>query len=524
MDTLTPEQKSQVDEFLVITGADAQDDETSSKVASLLSHHGFNLNNAVLAFFDTGLETPQPPVEPELPEFESIGSASGAERFESTVVHRNLQDEFSMDHFMPRLPKAPRISNRWQFDLGIQMSRRAASLLEKPQETEEEKPRRTSILWIILLIIPKAFSFIFSLLKFITSFALSPVLRPTNRHFNYDEYEEGYDYATDLKRIENSTDFNISTQEFNKVHEISQREYDFLLLVLVDNKSEKFVENLLLLEQFTTLFHKSTGTYKDTQIYINNVDKSPEAFELEKTYKARRFPYVALVANVSNSPAVMSSMSITYKSNLYLGDDEEEAAQVTARVVRNVNKCLTSYSPQLVTKKYDKQEIEMSRLIKEQQDNAYLESLQQDKVKKQEKERKLQEKITSEKLKELKASYLTYLADCAWFEKQVEGASPKDLIRVSIKLPHGKRVIQKFLKSASLNEIHLFVELQLFESNEIDLREIDLEDYFDKFPFQFELFKPLPKVTLPSSVQTIEEFGELKSGDSILVEYLDELE
>lgn len=526
MDTLTPEQTAQVDEFLIITGTDAQDPDTSTKVAALLSHHGFNLNNAVLAFFDTGLEVPEPPQEiPQDSPFDDIAATSGAERFESTVIHRNLQDEFSMDHFLPKLPKAPHISNKWQFDLGIHMSRRAASLLEKtPLPTSEtDRPKRSSFLWIILLIIPKAFSFLFSLLRFITNFASSPVYRPVNRLFNYDDYEEGYDYFTDLKRIENSPNFNISTVDFNKSHELSQREYDFLLMILVDNDTENFVQELLMLEQFSTLFDKTVGTFKDTRIYISNIDKSPEAFEVAKTYKARRFPYVSLIGNVSNNPAVMSSMSITYKSNLYLGDSEEDSAQVISRMLKNVTKCLTSYSPQLVTKKYDKQEIEMSRLIKEQQDEAYLESLQQDKVKKQEKERKLQEQITSENLRSLKNSYLLYLASSDWFQKQVEGASPSELVRVSVKLPNGKRVIQKFLKSATLNEVHLFVELQLFDGvSEVEQTEIDLQDYFDKIGFMFELFKPLPKVTLPSSMQTIEEFGQLKSGDSILVEYLDD--
>lgn len=522
---LSPENNLQVEEFVVITGIDALDPEIRVKAAALLSHHGFNLNNAVLAFFDSGLDLPpEPETIPEISPFEDAAASSGAERFEGSAVHRNLQDEFAMDHFLPKLPKAPRISNKWQFELGIHMSRRAATLLEKrlPLVGTSEPPKRPSIFWIIL-IIPRAFSLLISLLRFLTGFGSSSVFTPAIRKFNYDEYEEGYDYAVELKPVECSSNFNISTSNFNKRHEASQTDYDFLLVVLVDNNSTSFAETILLSEQFRDFFDGTSGTFKDSQIYMSNIEKSPEALEVAKTYKAKRFPYVCLMGNVSNNPSVMSSMSIVYKSNLYLSESEEEVSQIVTRMFRHINKCLTNYSPQLVTKKYDKQEIELSRLIKEKQDEAYLESLQQDKVKKQEKERKLQEELSSKNLQNLKNGYITHLISTDWFQKRVEGISPEDLLRVSIKLPNGKRVIQKFLKTAPLKEVHLFVELQLFDKPE-DVEEVAMEpeEYYENFSFGFELFKPLPKVTLPSSMQSIEEFGELRSGDNILVEFLDE--
>lgn len=525
---LSPQHNLQVEEFVVITGIDALDPETSSKAAVLLSHHNFNLNNAVLAFFETGLDLPpEPEPIPELSPFNDDAVTSGAERFEGSIVHRNLQDDFAMDQFLPKLPKAPRISNKWQFDLGIHMSRRADALLEKelpetPTSTSQPS-KRPSIIWMILLIIPRAFSLLFSLLRLLTGFRSSSVFTLPTRSFNYEDYEEGYDYAVDLKSIENSSNFDISTTNFDECHESSQTNFDFLLVVLVDDRSSSFAENILLSEQFRDFFDKTTGTYKDTQIYMSNIEKSPEAFEVSKVYKAKRFPYVCLLGNVSNNPAVMSSMSIVYKSNLFLGDSEEDNSQIVNRMFRHINKCLTNYSPQLVTKKYDKQEIEMCRLIKEKQDEAYLESLQQDKVKKEEKERKLKEEISNKNLQNLKVGYLTHLASSEWFLKRVDEIAPKDLVRVSIKLPNGKRVIQKFLKTAPLKEVHLFVELQLFDNPE-DVEAVDMEpdEYYGYFEFGFELFKPLPKLTLPSSMQSIEEFGELRSGDNILVEYLDE--
>lgn len=47
-----------------------------------------------------------------------------------------------------------------------------------------------------------------------------------------------------------------------------------------------------------------------------------------------------------------------------------------------------------------------------------------------------------------------------------------------------------------------------------------VEEFCEKFTFNFELFKPLPKVVVPAEKLTIEEFQEIKLGDNILVEYL----
>ncbi|PSK41423.1 hypothetical protein C7M61_001105 [Candidozyma pseudohaemuli] len=522
MDSLTDEQKSVLDEFVAITNVSLEDEDKAEKSVILLQNHSFNLNNAVLSFFESGLDNVQrnpTPIEEPTP-LDSL--ASGFERFESNAVHRNLHDEFVLDHLLPKLPKAPKISNHWQFDLGIHMSRRALAVSEK---TEAESPavvqKKPSILWIILLIIPRAFSMLFSFLKFMLGWNSSPLYKALPSLFNWDTYDETYDITSIAEGI-NPTELHLRTTDFNKCHEESQKDFKFLTTILVDDSCVEFARQFLQSPHLKLLLEECP----DNEIYLANVDKSPEAFEVAQTYKIRRLPYVMLVGNVTRNPQVMSSMSIIFKSNI-LFDIDDEQQQVVNKVLRSLKKSVNHFNPQLVSKRYDKQEMELSRLLKEKQDEAYLESLAQDREKKQEKQRKEAEESLKKELEQMRKNFIQTLVEKAWFEEQAQEATPKDLIRVSFKIPDGRRVIQKFPKSMPVVALYLFVETQLSQREENEAyeeSELTIEEFCEKFDFNFELFKPFPKVNLPCEQQTIEEFNGLKLGDNIMVEYLGESE
>lgn len=517
-------------EFAAVTGISLDEPEVLVKAQALLSRHNQNLNNAVLAFFENGLDSPDPQ---ELVPIETIAdtgnNASGAERHESFPVHRNLQHEFHYHSLLPRFPKAPRISNNWQFELGIHVSM-------KEQETKEEAtskdlptppPKKSPLWWLILLIFPKALSMLFSLVRFLLGFsAPSSVRRISNKKFNYDNYELGYNFERDLRLIDAASNYNIHTSGFNQWHEESKKEYEFMFMVLVDNESFAFVEQLLLAPEFDALFNKNTGEFKSSKLYFSNVEKDPEAFEVYKNYRLRRFPLIVLLGNVSNDPAVMSSMSIIYRSKFSFKETDAITGFNTPSLgdtVSHVKHILADYSPQLVTKRFDKQEMEFSRMLKVQQDEAYLESLQQDIIKKQEKVLKTQQEATEAHRVRNRMTFLHHIKSNGVFQSQVEHASVADTVRVAIKMPDGKRVIQKFLRTAPVNEVYLFTETQLVEiEGEIDEDlPMGIEQYCQEYQFNFELIKPMPKVVLPATLRTIEEFGALKSGDNILVEYLD---
>lgn len=525
MDSLPQPHQDSVNEFIAITDIPA-DDEHLSKAIALLEYHDFNLNNSVLAFFERGLDLPQesshtpvPDLIPDLTPF-----ASGVERFESTAMHRNLQSEFVMTHLFPKLMKASRIPNRWVSDLATYKSQQEKDL--KKEESEKADPtsaKKPLVWWMLLLIFPKTITLILTALRYLFRFN-RVVYESRPNKFNFLDYDSLYSILHDINASEELAQYDVATENFNETHEHCQREYEFLLTILVDDNSIELIRILIKNSSFKAMFNRSTGEFKECRLFIANVDKSPEALEVAQVYRYRKIPYLFAAANVSSDPAVMSSMALIYKANCYLGDAEEKDLLV-GKITRALRKSCTDFSPQLITKRYDKQEMELSRLLKEKQDEAYLESLQSDIIKKQEKVMKQKAEDCKKELARKKAAYLSHLLKTEYFTNVAKEASTSESVRIAIKLPNGKRIVQKFLKSAKLCEIYLFVETQMFESElEEVAEEIEHDEYIKDIGFTFEMFKPLPKCVLPSTLNSIEEFGELKSGDTVLIEYTDDYE
>ena len=518
MDTLSPPQQETFNECVAITDISC-DENILPKAIALLERHDFDLNNSVLAFFDRGIEGPPEEEHGLFPEPEDGLLSSSAERFESSAVHRNLQKDFVMNDLFPKLMKASRIPNRWVGDLRIYRARKEPS---EKGDAQAPAPRKPSVWWMLLLVFPKTLTLILTALRYLLGLN-SITYEKTPAKFDYSKYLTLYSILHDINDPNTLSRYDVATENFNESHEHCQKDYSFLVAMLMDDRSADFAHMLLKNLTFKAMFDKFTGEFKECRLFLANVDRSPEALEVAQVYRHRRIPYIFVAANVSRDPAIMSSMSLIYKANCSFGDDEDKQLLVS-KLSKAIKKSCSEFNPQLVSKRYDKQEMESSRLIKEKQDEAYLQSLSQDRIKKQEKELQRQSEALRAELARRKLAYLNYLLQSEYFAKQAAAATPVNSVRVALKLPDGKRIVQEFLKSTTLCELHLFAELQMLET-ELDEApmEIDHDDYVKNFSFLFEMFKPLPKCVLPITSQSIEEFGELKSGDTLLIEYAHEV-
>ena len=574
---------SNLQHFKLIAGISG--DEDDDKVLQLLSFHNNDLNNAISVYFDSKFESlHEPPPTPPSTAFDSNDISRAPSTINDSRQFANLHQQMFLDNFIPKLPKAPKTTNHWQLELGIHLS-----LLEKKEESEvpdsepltespvssspnSSSPART--LWILLLIIPnKLFQFIFSAIKYLLGYnlygskAVSTNTFPLK--FDYDMYNPASiipwvskltntdeedplekelsekepsekvlsekelsknvskknPSKKDVSEKDNSLPYNIYDSNFNDIHSRTQKEYVWLLVVLVNNSSSSsaFVQQLFTHPSFSKLFNSSTGTYKDTLIYMNNVETDPESFEVAQTYNVKKLPYIMLVGNVSPNPQqTLNSMSILYKSNLSIS--KESASVVSRKVLYMLNKLLNQFNPQLITWKLDQQEIEFARAIKQQQDDAYQESLLRDQIKKSQKH--------SEQLKK----YFLFTLLELDYSNSLLGSD----IRLAIKLPHGSRIVEKFGSSITANDLYLYVELKLLSHehenedmkdllDDIELPEniklahdITPENYYLRYPCKHELIQPFPKSIVPNSETVITEVPELKSGANLLVEFKEE--
>lgn len=614
-----------ISQFKIIAGLESDDSsgDIDNKIHSLLTVHDDNLNNAILTYLESGFDT----VDSANANIQNdIGSSSAVDTREieninghgvdddyqddggiGELIHRssstrtrgeyvNLQSQMFLNSLMPRLPKAPQISTRWQLDVGIYSSlihereeKRKQELsgekeLEDDTVTEQSRDVESdtssirlnttrsnnsilNTLWLILLIIPRNFILmVINSIKFFFGFGWSSSDGndnnfKLNKPFDFENFHPDYSYLSTLKEEvsdeSNPLDlYEIAESGFNELHSHCQKEYEWLLVVLTNDSPEttNFINKLLKNSLFKKSFNQTDGNFKSTKLYFTNVDHSPEAWEIGQTYKIKKTPYIMLVANVSPSPDIMASMSIAYKSNLskpFITDDE--VTVTVLKVAKYLAKNIDKYNPQLVAARYDKQETDFSRLIRQQQDDAYTQSLLKDKMKKQKRDEELRLKQEAENLIKLRRWFLFNLIKDSHIASLT---SPNDALRVAVKLPSGKRFIEQFNKSITILQFFIYIELKLFieemtlelnHANEnwlqdeatidelIDELDLDLsQEYKSRFddvhhyylenPFKFEVVQPYPKKVIAcDSELTIGEVPEFK-GANFLVEYIVEEE
>lgn len=478
-----------IQEFKTITNS--EDDEN---IKNLLTIHDWNLNNAIMTFFDTGFESVNQPQsiinhrhdtndhdtgfgDNPLEDIESTARSSGSDPFTYSTAQ-----SFEMQDLIPRLPFAPRISNNWQYQIGIYNSL-------KPVET------KVNTIWFLLLFVPKnLLNLIYSILRYF----FKPKPNSFPKAINYE--------LMDLNHEINFDNYNVYHKNYNDVYQKTKDNNEWLLVVLVNNDTSRFVESLLENNHFVNHFGEK-GVVK-LNIYVGNVDKSPESWEIGSKYQCKRLPSVYLIGNVTNNPSIMPSMSIIYRSNISIGFISNDVInQTTNKITKNLKKLTDHYEPQLITARLEKREIELSRKIKQNQDEAYIRSLEADKVKKLEKQKQLDlENYQKDKIK-----YLQYLKNSNWWED----LNTNGTIRIQIKLPEEKIVV-KLDPSICLKDLYLFIETKL--SDDIDIDE-DCSGFKHNNDFKFELIQPYPKKVFDELHSPIEEV--LKSGMSLLVE-LDE--
>ncbi|EGW35774.1 uncharacterized protein SPAPADRAFT_64855 [Spathaspora passalidarum NRRL Y-27907] len=606
-DDLTADQQEAVVQFKSITGI--ENDENDDKVLRLLVIHEYNLNNAISTYFDSGFEMAETAnTYSSGAQVHHDGQLHNRERTASPPRHSptppardnimNLQQQMFMDNLMPRFPKAPTISNGWQLEVGIHTSlihereEQQKKLLENEEDSEstisvpptvvdEGKERRSpaAALWVLLLILPKTiWNILVSAIRFLFGLDTtsgSGESSKLSRTFNFDKFHPSYRLLDQvnswIKKTELIKDdetlaekesfepedsstlvesnFNISESDFNNAHQISQREYHWLLVILVNDSvgCKRFVRELFANSGFNELFNKNSGTFKETQIFISNVERNREAFEVAHVYKVRRTPYIMLVGNVSPSPDIMASMSILYKSNLstpFVSNDYE-ARLTVIKIIKNVNKFLEKFTPQLISARYDRQEMEFSRMIRQQQDDAYLQSLEQDRQKKVQREKEEKAKHDLEISYKMRQYYLLNLVKYDFFSSVTTTGEDEDKFRIAVKLPSGKRLVEFFRKSITIKEFYMFIELKLFveellETQGAEFEEIThiideliadvglprslqeqpltLEDYCVKYPFKFEVIQPYPKKVIVANDVKISEAPDFK-GANFLVEF-----
>lgn len=595
--SLTDEQQLVLDQFAEITDYDP--DTELDKVIALLKVCNWSLETAISRYFDNDFpqlfnDTVNDTVNDasdnaamesanrtEMPDIEAFlnsqmhsllndvsGNSSGASGSGGNNIDFNIPsntirppplviDPFTLPdtRSLPKLYRALPISNKWKFKVG---------LLEKAKDSASSSFLHNSKLItpivFILLLMPKVLLLIgYGLNKLLGGFA--PKLfrflglreeeddYPAKPFYNTIEDIEKYDLNKYFKLKENSEKdlkIPIYNQDFNTCFEFARNNLKWLCIILFNSKSSSSskISKLVTNNEFSDFIEKN-----DIVLYVGDISY-PEPFEVGETYQGFGLPYLSMIAKVSATGLTFPEFSIVYKMNKFINliTDSDNNISVN-KLLKKLNRIINKYEPQLITQRYDKQEADLSRIIREQQDEAYQQSLLKDMERENEKKRK-QEIENEIKLKEEHEEFLKlcevnkrkeYIIKYIQknFSRDTSNWEKGKFTTIQFRNHTGDRFINKFKCDETVNDLFMFVEskklineLLTNDNNEEYTNEGDvlsyLKDYKFEFPdvheeieFSFDLISPMPRLKLKSSNEKISEIKAIWPNGSLLIENID---
>lgn len=284
---------------------------------------------------------------------------------------------------------------------------------------------------------------------------------------------------------------------------IANRNARFIMVYLHSDEHDdtpEFIQNTLL-SPLVLDFIKEHNIL----VWGGNVSNS-EAYQVANAAGATKFPFVGLVALQSKTretpegtTASSPKLSVVAKSQGLVSPEK-----LVSKFAEQVDKL----EPTLISIRAERQQQELSRVIREQQDSAYQASLQRDRLIAE--QRKLEAIAKKKRLQWLQWRASNLLPE-------VEATAKGQFARVAIRTTTGERISRRFPKDAPLEEIYAFVEL--YQCGMVDnFSAVDKPDDFE-FHYAFKLISPMPRAELmPSLDAQIKDDPSVWPGGNLIVE------
>lgn len=231
-----------------------------------------------------------------------------------------------------------------------------------------------------------------------------------------------------------------------------------------------------------------------------------EAFKVSQALGSKRFPFFAVVVSsaASSGSAYMSCVS------------RVDGLPSTIDLMSCLAESIERYGPALVSLRADRQEQNMSREIRAEQDSAYEISLRKDREKRIKDEQERSEAAARKQLETRRQMNIRAWRRIQYRRIAPEPPSGKDITRISFRMPDGSRSIRKFSGTSTVYDIYTWVESQLHPLEEVDNLESLEEGYEHKF--EFILAIPIPRMVLKPGQESILDHKAIFPSGSLIVE------
>lgn len=287
----------------------------------------------------------------------------------------------------------------------------------------------------------------------------------------------------------------------------------------------------VLQRSYTQLLDKCAEQVKFGMIYLhdplmdNNMNYVTQILCSEEFIKlVKKYQIVLWFGDVTNTEGMQVSNSLKVRSFPFLGiltikpDKKIELYGKYEGIINeftpsNLESILKKEYPALLQMRQQKQTIEVERIIREQQDARFNESLRRD----QERSRQQQEEQNRERHDEeqriLRKKWLL------WRKRflQIEAPAEHDHSKIAVRMPDGNRIVRKFDAALPIEEIYAFIELyneDLLSSEEDYLQNDPPANYVHEY--KFKLVVPVPRKELDQNKTISEETAIYPTGNIVI--------
>ena len=325
------------------------------------------------------------------------------------------------------------------------------------------------------------------------------------------EFEETYTPNPPLPFVESG---------FNLTLDSCKKDSKFLLAVLLSpshDETHTWVRDTMMSSQL----YQFLQTHQHELVLWGGSVQDAEGYQVSSSLNCTKFPFAALICQTNDSTGTGSrpgDMTVVMRAVGPMPANE---------LVAKLGTAMNAQQTQLAAARAQRNEQQAQRNLRQEQDSAYERSLAQDRERAKRKreeeeaqalaEKQAQENsIREEEERENRNRWLAWRAIQIAAEPE---STESDVVRLSVRLPNGERLIRKFKGDTPLEELYAFVECR-------DLLG-DSESTFANAPanydhkYAFRLVSPLPRnvIDLEGGGTIADRVGR---GGNLIVEELSE--
>lgn len=324
------------------------------------------------------------------------------------------------------------------------------------------------------------------------------------------EFEETYMPNPPLPFVESG---------FNLALDSCKKDSKFLLTILISSSHDEthsWVRDTLMSSQL----HQFLETHREELVLWGGSVQDAEGYQVSSSLNCTKFPFAALICQTTDSIGTSSrpgDMAVVMRA---------AGPMPASELVAKLASAMTAQQAQLAATRAQRAEQQAQRSLRQEQDSAYERSLAQDRERARQRREEEQARVLAEKqaLEAAEEEENRREQREAWkrwrkarLPQEPEGTS-KEIVRLSIRMPGGERLIRKFTDSAPLEHLYAFVECHDTADDTTPPPPSPPDGY--RHEYKFRLVSPIPRNVI--DLETGGTIGNrIGRGGNLIVEEVD---